>query len=222
MPILKTLRRSMGLPPTTQGHNNLRLINTTNSYQNYRLGTNLHTLNSKQNSFNRFLLPSMSNYTNCKQSSRKHLLSRPPNAVHYHQYNAPQVSFSKTQTNNVMYVHKRNLPRGNQVRHVRFSEPPPILFNLRKDRTRPPDTAYACHRKKSIPKPRHHKGATNSQISTLNTQRKSSFSHRNPIVSNMPLINVNSSILLVNHSPFALTEPQFGILHHCSQSVSYF
>lgn len=40
------------------------------------------------------------------------------------------------------------------------------------------------------------------------------------IVSNLPLIN--SSVLVVNNSPFGLRDPQVGILHHCSQSISYF
>lgn len=47
-------------------------------------------------------------------------------------------------------------------------------------------------------------------------------SRRHTIVSNMPLINVNSSVVMVNHSPFGLQDPRFGIFHHCSQSISYF
>lgn len=43
-----------------------------------------------------------------------------------------------------------------------------------------------------------------------------------PILSNLPFINRDASIILVNRSPFALTDPRFGIFHHSAQSVSYF
>lgn len=42
------------------------------------------------------------------------------------------------------------------------------------------------------------------------------------INSNLPFIHLNSSLVLVNSSPFALTDPRFGILHHHSPSLSYF
>lgn len=45
--------------------------------------------------------------------------------------------------------------------------------------------------------------------------------HSIPIVSNMPMININSSIILMTHSPFALSDRRFGILHHSSPSASY-
>jgi hypothetical protein len=43
-----------------------------------------------------------------------------------------------------------------------------------------------------------------------------------PIISNMPYIHLNSSVILINSSPFALTDRRFGILHHSSPSISYF
>lgn len=43
-----------------------------------------------------------------------------------------------------------------------------------------------------------------------------------PIVSNMPFIHLNSSLILINTSPFALTDRRFGILHHHSPSMSYY
>lgn len=43
-----------------------------------------------------------------------------------------------------------------------------------------------------------------------------------PLLSNLPFIDRDASIVLVNHSPFALRDPRFGIFHHCSPSVSYF
>lgn len=44
-----------------------------------------------------------------------------------------------------------------------------------------------------------------------------------PIVSNMPLINIqNSSILFINDSPFGLRDKRFGILHHFQPSETYY
>lgn len=43
-----------------------------------------------------------------------------------------------------------------------------------------------------------------------------------PLLSNLPFINRDTSIVMINHSPFGLRDPRFGIFHHCSQSVSYF
>jgi hypothetical protein len=43
-----------------------------------------------------------------------------------------------------------------------------------------------------------------------------------PIISNMPFIHLNSSLILINSSPFGLTDRRFGILHHHSPSASYY
>lgn len=43
-----------------------------------------------------------------------------------------------------------------------------------------------------------------------------------PFLSNMPFIHLNSSLILINSSPFALTDRRFGILHHHSPSISYY
>ena len=58
---------------------------------------------------------------------------------------------------------------------------------------------------------------TNTQKQRLKHMKKAF-----PVVSNMPFIHINSSLILVNTSPFALTDPRFGILHHHSPSISYF
>lgn len=42
-----------------------------------------------------------------------------------------------------------------------------------------------------------------------------------PIISNMPWVNSNMSAILINSSPFALTDRRFGILHHCYSSKPY-
>lgn len=43
-----------------------------------------------------------------------------------------------------------------------------------------------------------------------------------PIISNMPWVNSNASAIVLNTSPFALTDRRFGILHHGHSSRSYF
>lgn len=68
-------------------------------------------------------------------------------------------------------------------------------------------------------------GRTQSQ--KLNIQSSSKviqyFKDSVPIISNMPLINIqNSSVLLINDSPFGLGDSRFGILHHLQNSETYF
>lgn len=56
-----------------------------------------------------------------------------------------------------------------------------------------------------------------------NINRIQYFKNSIPIVSNMPLINIqNSSILLINDSPFGLRDKRFGILHHLQPSETYY
>uniref|UniRef100_A0A182TA56 Uncharacterized protein n=1 Tax=Anopheles maculatus TaxID=74869 RepID=A0A182TA56_9DIPT len=57
----------------------------------------------------------------------------------------------------------------------------------------------------------------------LNLKRELSYG-RLPtrLISNMPLIETaNESMIIINNSPFALTDRRFGILHHCTMSDSY-
>lgn len=54
------------------------------------------------------------------------------------------------------------------------------------------------------------------------TVRRKLSRHSLPMLSNFPLIDDSTSMLLVNHSPFGLRDLRFGILHHCPQSASYF
>lgn len=66
--------------------------------------------------------------------------------------------------------------------------------------------------------------ATQPMPSLTNTQKKR-LSHMKkafPVMSNMPFIHINSSLIVINTSPFALTDPRFGIFHHHPPSVSYF
>lgn len=56
-----------------------------------------------------------------------------------------------------------------------------------------------------------------------NINKMQCFRNSIPIVSNMPVINIqNSSILLINDSPFGLRDKRFGILHHSQPSESYY
>lgn len=56
-----------------------------------------------------------------------------------------------------------------------------------------------------------------------NINRIDYFRNSVPIVSNMPLINIqNSSILFINDSPFGLRDKRFGILHHFQPSETYY
>lgn len=89
--------------------------------------------------------------------------------------------------------------------------------------------SYRINRKK-------HKAKHSNRAATLSLPLKSSYSHSHsyslmheqklkrafPILSNMPFIHLNSSIILFNTSPFALTDRRFGILHHHSPSMSYY
>lgn len=83
-------------------------------------------------------------------------------------------------------------------------------------------------RMKVLPKLNLPSSSLSSLSSSYSKQRRQQCaqtthpSRTHTIVSNMPLINVNSSVVMVNHSPFGLRDPRFGIFHHCSQSISYF
>lgn len=102
-----------------------------------------------------------------------------------------------------------------------------------------PNIAASCQRTKKATKqrPKHlyrpraaqnaHKSSLPSKASLplLSKTQKQKLSHMRkafPIVSNMPFIHLNSSLILVNTSPFALTDPRFGILHHHAPSISYY
>lgn len=65
------------------------------------------------------------------------------------------------------------------------------------------------------------KSSTHSS-SKIHKQRLSNIKKAFPIISNMPFIHLNSSVILINTSPFALSDRRFGILHHHSPSLSYY
>lgn len=97
------------------------------------------------------------------------------------------------------------------TQHVNYGAPrPKSILKLKKRRInlyKP----YLSIRHHILPK---------TQESSINDALKKSI----PIISNMPRINSNLSAVLINTSPFALTDRRFGILHHDSpnSSKSYF
>lgn len=203
-----THRRSMGLPPA-QGHNNLRLINSANLYKNHN-----HRLDTTQfntiKTHHKHCMPmpqpphNSRSFTSSKHLSAvpmptsilkppRHQQSRSRNVGHHVQFELNRNPFSQRQTP-YSYSHRNILPQsfGNYQNNY------PKKLRLK------------------VP-----------QLNLLQLKERRSNSSRlrprkNTIVSNMPLINVNSSIVMVNHSPFGLRDPRFGIFHHCSQSISYY
>lgn len=97
---------------------------------------------------------------------------------------------------------------------------------------------YFIRKKQKAFSKHHHHNAyhRNSHKPSLSLPLKSSYSPRSssslsnrqklkkafPILSNMPFIHLNTSLIFVNNSPFALTDRRFGILHHHSPSISYY
>lgn len=103
---------------------------------------------------------------------------------------------------------KSQFSRINSVDHKRFkyyAERPSQLFEL----------CDVLHKSEPNIKMRH---SSNNIFQSNERYLRKSF----PLLSNLPFINRDASIVLVNNSPFGLRDPRFGIFHHCSQSVSYF
>lgn len=202
----------MGLPPA-QGHNNLRLTNTANMYQNhnFRLDT--------------------TQFTPIKTHHKPHTLLR-PHPLKLPIDSRPLFSTSKRMPTismpiSILKQSSRQYPsRSQNIRqHVQF-KPSQNTFNQRQTlysypkRTVLPTSfdSYQNIRPKKVrlQVPQSNYLPSMERRSNRNRSRKHGF------VSNMPLINVNSSVLMVNHSPFGLRDPRFGIFHHCSQSISYY
>lgn len=95
------------------------------------------------------------------------------------------------------------------TQHVNYRAPrPKSILKLKKSRVNI-SKPYLLTRHHILPK---------TQESSINDALKRSI----PIISNMPWINSNFSAILINTSPFALTDRRFGILHHGNSSKSYF
>lgn len=199
----------MGLPPV-QGHNNLRLTNNANLYPNYN-----YRLDTTQ-------------YKTVHRT-HKHLLPPPPKRQHFYPPSQPSLpplhmSFkskksTKKPTSILKSAQSQNLPYKCKIpshlsRRVRF-ERQKSHYPMRMSMPYLPIPLIA---NRLSQQPVH---ALNQLKLKLQSKIRAQM-RKKAIISNMPLINVNSSIVMVNNSPFALRDPRFGILHHCSQSISYF
>lgn len=194
----------MGLQ-SVQGQNNLRLINRT------KLNTlrNKHTLN----------YDILSNFKhNLTKLRNRKLPSAMTKTQFMHEYN--------NNINNRKISSKIPLPTYLYSRTNRFSNPSATATSNPYSST---SSSYCKRILKNKYLPTTTTTRPRSICSNLNNQKSVRFSNNDcsrlrdsvPIISNLPLINVNSSIVLLNNSPFGLNDPRFGILHHNSPSYSY-
>lgn len=204
-----THRRSMGLPPA-QGHNNLRLNTTANYYPKYRLDTKHYnkTRKPKQTLYPNLLHPSI------------------PLCPHLHH---PKVERRRSSQSSRLFGHKASPDRTR--RHTSHESQsshrlrPSLTTSHRKSnrsRSVQPPNSILSQKMKRYFSSNNEQRCRYLDRSFENVRKSIPFSVNAPIVSNMPLTNVNSSIFLVNHSPFGLQDPRVGIFHHCAQSISYF
>jgi hypothetical protein len=98
-----------------------------------------------------------------------------------------------------------------------LSQPPaPPVASAKRVRIQRPTYIYRTRQLNPL---NEHKQRTAQLVEVL---EKCCLRNSFPIMSNMPLVRVSQSVLLLNRSPFALSDPQFGILHHHSpMSMSY-
>lgn len=234
----------MGLPPA-QGHINLRLTNTAKLYQNhsFRLDTTQFTPHKKTPHNKPHLQPSSIPSLKLQSNSRSLFSSSSSTVAPSSKRRAPTISMPIPIPILKSTHRPRHFRSKNTEQHVQFA-PIQKAFSQR-------NTSYAYPNRKHLPSSSslstgngrcgYSKNVRMNVMSQLNLlptvttrttaaaasrERRSSrrriSSRMNTFVSNMPLINVNSSVVMVNHSPFGLQDPRFGILHHCSQSISYF
>lgn len=206
----------MGLPPA-QGHNNLRLTNTGNLYQNhnFRLDT------TQFNTYKPKTKPTTTHF--------KHHFSMPhPIQVRSRPLLSTKRLSSTTMPTSILKPSRyqqppnRNICSRIQFEHSQRQMPYPYPYPYSHLQRNILPIAYDNYRTSSSKKVRL-KIPPSTIVPTR--ERRASSRHRtrkHSIVSNMPLINVNSSVVMVNHSPLGLRDPRFGIFHHCSQSISYF
>lgn len=215
---LDTHRRSMGLPPS-QGHNNLRLTNTANMYQNHNFRLDTTQFNTIQTHHSRHHMPKPMPKLKPKYIPQIQINSRPkhfssvPMLTSILKPSRYQQCRNKNVDNHVQFASNRNTMSQRQTPYSYSHHPDRKTSSIISDKYRTSD--YRNVRFKT-PLP----NVTAQMKEHRNSSRHKS--RKNTIISNMPLINVNSSVLMVNHSPFGLRDPRFGIFHHCSQSISYF
>lgn len=190
----------MGLPPA-QGHNNLRLNTNANLYQNHniRLDTRQYNTTFRTHQTQHYV-PHSTTYHRREQCMQP--TTKPKKQV---RISLPSSILKSTASRNIQFDRERNLA-------LRLSTP-----NYSQS-----TSASASAYSRSANVNRISQSIQSQSQIQLKRPKLRSPRKKSAIVSNLPLINVNSSIVMVNHSPFGLRDPRFGILHHCSQSVSYF
>lgn len=206
-----THRRSMGLPPA-QGHNNLRLNTTANYYPKYRLDTTHYNKTRKpKKSF--YPNPLHSSISSCALHPRKPKCERRP-------LNRSNEWAAKTAS----IDHNRRHDYEFRLRTLSPTHESICFGETARYRSIQSKNSIASRKVRTYfsSKSKDEKRMRDMDHSTANDPNFMPSNENAPIVSNMPLMNVNSSIFLVNHSPFGLRDPRFGIFHHCSQSISYF
>lgn len=188
----------MGLS-SMQGQNNLRFCNTANSYNNQFIRLDTTTTTPQYNKIptiakNDYASQSYSMKTKLPESILK------PTSFH-HQNN---------------HIHHPMNHHAFERKHLNRQISP--LFTHARPGNSPIDLIKRMTYGNQIRIP-----FRISSRSRLKRPKSRRHTIRRPsIISNLPLINVNSSIVLVNHSPFGIRDPRFGLFHHCSQSISYF
>lgn len=214
----------MGLPPS-QGHNNLRLYHTTNyphhhHQYNHRLNTNTHVYTIHQ-------------HQQHQQLAYHHHQSR-LNQYYYSHSHFDDRSQSPSSSSIDKILHSFDHLYDRSIYKFASYLPPSSSASLNYDKTkmmmvtRPLTNSFKLSlgntNKKWLHKSQSSFYSGNDccngvMLKKINPQY---FHYSLPMISNLPLINMDASMLLVNYSPFTLQDSHFGILHHCSQSLSYF
>lgn len=180
-----------------QGQNNLRLINTTNN--------NLYNLRKKRHTNNSIL----TNFKNNLNKIRSH--------NNINTYNNNYSTRIKLPTQHLVHDNLIN----NNYNNNKFSKIPRPTYLYKSNNNRLNTKLNSTSSSASL---HRHKDYNNKIIKSVRFRTDYDYTKlRNsvPIISNLPLINVNSSIVVFNRSPFGLSDKRFGILHHSSPSFSY-
>lgn len=199
----------MGLAPTLLGHNNIRLTNKFFNL-NYKFNQLQHLLNRYKaiSCQSAPILPTTKNHNNFNRNIRN-----PLNNSRSYNLTGPRSGILKK-------------PRSSS-KHLTQFQANSNHSNLHKLRQTLPSTSSTMissgfsteHRMLMSQQSQQHMQQHSQKIIMKN--RLKFMKKSQPIISNMPFINFNSSLILVNTSPFALSDPRFGILHHDSPSLPY-
>lgn len=198
----------MGLAPTLLGQNNIRL---TNKY--YHLNYKYNQVQQLMNRYKAISNQSTPIFPTTKNHNKNLRKPYPMSSQSYNYYNYPT-----TRTG----ILKKPRSSSKHLTHIQANS----NSNLHKLRLTLPSTSSAANYNfsgghKMLMRQQHsqHEMSRHTQITMKNNLKCLRKSY--PAISNMPFINFNSSLILVNSSPFALSDPRFGIFHHDSPSLPY-